>query len=314
MKHYRRMGGIRRWGVFLGWVLLTIPAFAQQPFSYITQPIPIGAQMIAFGDGHSASAYDVTSMFSNPAALSFLRSPTLSINRTRLWESGVITDNIAIPISIAGIHTLAVGATIDHAGYNQPLPENTTVEFQDYGFDLGYAVTLIPTFSVGIQASGRMVELEGVTRTGGWVSFGMFYFPQPGISYGLRFQGIGSGLEYIHDESGTRIVEGVRLPQSVEISAEMQYPAQSHNPMFVFAVSTERLITADATRMKGAIQLTPWRFLFLRMGYVVSDAQRSFRCGLGISFQGLRVEYAVAPGPRAERIDAMTLTYAWESR
>jgi hypothetical protein len=314
MNNHGRMECAKLWGALLVCAVFTLPGFAQEPFAYITQPTPIGAQMIAFGDGHSASAYDVSCMFSNPASLSFLRAPTMTINRTRFWSSGVITDNIAIPISIAKIHTLAVGATIDHAGYNQPLPENAAVEFQDYGFDLGYSVTLIPTLSVGLQASGRMVSQDGIDYTGGWVSVGAYYFPQPGIRYGAHLQGFGSGFEYDHDTSRTRILTGIQLPKCIEISAEMQYPAQSHAPVFVLAVSTERNISDKISRIKGAMEIMPWHFLSARVGYVTSDGQRSLRLGLGVHVEGLRLEYAVAPGPRAQRVDAMTLTYAWERR
>jgi len=91
-----------RW--FAGFLMIAFGGelgMSQSSWEYSILYRPIGARMIAFADASSASAYDVTCMFSNPASLSFLRTSAIVANHTRNWNLGLITDNIAVPFALS---------------------------------------------------------------------------------------------------------------------------------------------------------------------------------------------------------------------
>jgi hypothetical protein len=302
------------WGTSLLAIVLVNECSGQSMYEYSPMYRPIGARMVAFADASSASAYDVTCIFSNPASLSFLRTSSIVVNHTRNWNLGLVTDNVAIPLALSQRHTVAFGVTVDHAGYINPHPDGG-VKFYDYGFDVGYSATILPTLSVGLLGSGRILEVDGVSRAGGWLSFGVFYFPTPGISYGLRLHGPGTGLLYgVDPEYGEYVDDKLKMPKALEIAAEMKYPARAFEPVVVLALATETVLSYGQTFYKGGIEIRPWSFLAFRMGYADLDGIHSFRMGAAMKLGRLRLEYSIAPGPTEQRYDALSLSYAWGGR
>jgi len=175
-----------------------------------------------------------------------------------------------------------VGVTVDHAGYQDPRPDGR-VEFSDYGFDLGYSVTIMPTLSLGFHGSARLVEVDGVSRAGGWSPWGSFYFPAPGISYGLRLHGPGTGLHYwVDPENGEHVEDQQKVPNALELAVEMKFPARAFEPTFVLALATERVLAYKQTFYKGGMEVTPWHFIAFRIGYADYEGIHSFRMGAAL--------------------------------
>jgi hypothetical protein len=72
------------------------------------------------------------------------------------------------------------------------------------------------------------------------------------------------------------------------------------------AVANEKVFRVHGITYKGGIELHPIGFLAFRLAYFVTPDVVYPRFGIGLSFRGLRIDYAISPSLRSDRFHEIT--------
>jgi len=282
-------------------------------YQYTVHPTGFGARQQSFARANAASASDATSMYWNPASLSFVTRNTVSVNHMHDWDARGYTELVAIPMTIAQGHYLGVGVSVSHFGYLGPKPD-PGIQFTDFGLDLGYSVNVMPTLSLGTVFSFRYAKSSQTSLTANWVSLGAFYFPAPDISYGVVFHSAGTQLEYSVFNTGPQLTREPLPRKSVEIGATMRFPTRGKQPIVTMSLSNERSFPDNTYRIMGGIEIAPFDFVAFRIGYGGNPTTVAGHYGIGFNYDRLRLDYAISPSKSETRYDTFTFSYVFGSR
>ena len=297
---------------FGGWQ--EVSAQSELPlFQYTVRPTGFGAREEAFARAYTAEAIDVTSMYWNPAALSFLRTNAVSVSHIHDWEAQGYTEIVATPIVLSQGNTIGIGASVSHFGYVGTKPVGGA-QFSNFGLDLGYSVNVMPTLSIGTVLSLRYSSAAHTSLAAGWVSLGAFYYPSPDFSYGLAIHSAGTEMTYSVFPSGVRLERAPLEQKSVEIGATMRFPTRGTHPIVTMSMSNQRSFPDNTYRVMGGIEVAPFDFLALRIGYGGNPSSVAGHYGMGLSFKRFRLDYAISPSRSEVRYDTATLSYVFGSK
>ncbi len=288
-------------------ILLMILQFAGQAQDVLFRgdPGPGGARGDALGGSLVSDIRDMEGLYNNPASLRAMTSPGLAADHRHDWDRGIFFESLALRMFSTNFNSLGVGARVSDAG---GFGSKRLLEFRQYAADIGYAVDLFPNFSLGVLAGGRTGQASGETKSGYSFSLGVLYSPTPSVSYGIVVRDFGKSLQYAYSaQTGktTVALSGTR-PGSVEMGSTLLFPAQSRLPFLQISVSVERDYIAKELRYKGGVELTPWRFLALRVGYVNAAVAQAMG-GLGLTIGRFRFDYGIMPRTQAPRFDEMSV-------
>jgi hypothetical protein len=283
---------------------------SQTGVSYTPSAIGVGARAAALSEAYTADTYDVTSMYWNPAALSFLQKSFVVMNHFQELDQNAMSENVAIPL-LRSTNALAIGASVSHLGYIKDSPQGTRFRFIEYGFDIAYARVLTRSLSLGVHIG------TGYGRTGtdhlqvASSSFGLVYSPYPWISYGLAYSGVGWKIRYSYDTTSTSLHR--ENPQrSLQIAITMRYPQSLLKPsIFTLSAANERDFRENALRYKGAIEACPVGFLALRFGYQFGPSRAAASYGVGLRFERFQLDYAISPSRQYDRFQQLCLSIAF---
>jgi hypothetical protein len=292
-------------------VVLTLvavfPASSQPTYRFDTRPLGNGARGMAFADAYSADVSDVNSMYSNPATLCFLQTSSISVSHLHDWTFQTFEENIAAPVQISDGIAAALGLNVTTVGYLHPTPLAGDVRFSHYGVDLGYAMRISPTLSMGAVIGVRYGKADNSPLGSMWVSIGAFYSPTPGLSYGAVFRGIGTGLGYAFENNTTTVEHQQRLPRTFELGAALAFPIKTREPWIHIALASEKSFPDNENRIKGGFEILPFSFCALRIGYGVGPKTVAARYGIGIRMSWLQLDYAISPSELEEQFDVFSL-------
>ncbi len=266
------------------------------------RPISMSARAAAMADAATAETFDVSALYWNPGAMSFLQTRSIMVDHFNDWSSGGASVAIAAPIQFPGGDVVALGASLSRVSDRRTTPQPGRPTVQD-GVDLGYAHILAPGLSLGARLGVRYAQ-EGVqsVATGSWMA-GLSYAPSPEISYGI-----------VYGEAGTRIVEAdsqmlarEEMPQRLQVGIIMRYPSSLKHRLMTLAIANEKIFGRVGLNYKAGFELCPLSGAALRIGYVVGPQMSEFRYGAGITLRVLEIDYGIAPagvGPHFQQISA----------
>lgn len=216
-----------------GWLLVNTWVVAQSPIRVGTTAaeflcVGYGPAGVAMGDAYVSLANDLTSVYWNPAGLSFMDQSQVMFT-FQPWLVGINTYFTATGLSLPRIGNFALGLV----GVNYGKMEVTTVEMQqgtgenfdasDYAFSLTYGRRLANWFGFGASAKYVRSSIWHVNASAFAVDLGVlirtpFFSLSGDENNGLR---IGMSLS----NYGTRMTfRGVDLMRSVDIA-----PTQAGN-------------------------------------------------------------------------------------
>ncbi len=265
----------------------------------IIVPAIRGARNTAMGDALISESGDISTVYLNPASLTFLRENSLFINHGQLNNSLGMTENFAVPLVKLNTFALSVGLESYNLGYigkNSAFPGQNIFEF---GYNITAATNAIaPTFSIGTTIGFRYGKTNYSKTWAASYSLGINYSPSADINYGLALSGFGNDIKY--SQVDTVLSAERRNPgKSLVVGASMKYPSASslRRTVFVLALANEKIFGKSGLLYKAGIELIPWQFLSLRLGYVLGPNVSEPRFGMGINYRALFLEYAFSGGP-----------------
>ncbi len=276
-----------------------------QNIVYRGDPQPIGARGTALGRSLVSDIRDIEGLYDNPASLTALEFPGLSADHRHDWDQGVFFEALALRAFSTDLHSLGVGVRMTHAG---TFGAKRQLEFKQYAADVGYAVSVLSDLSLGIMAGGRMGMASGESVSGYSVSFGLLYSPTPSIRYGLVVHDLGKCLEFTFDPLTQKTTVGLAtfLPASIEMGSTLLFPTRGRAPYLQLSIAVERDYILKELRYRGGMELTLWRFLAARVGYVNATYTQA-TAGLGLTLGNFRFDYAIMPRPQAPRYDEFSV-------
>ncbi|MEW6193636.1 MAG: hypothetical protein AB1521_00590 [Bacteroidota bacterium] len=269
-------------------------SFAQE----INVPMLRGARNSAMGDALISEAGDVSTSYLNPASLVFVKERSLFINHGQLKNNLGMTENFAITLLRTNPVVLSVGLESYHLGYlrkNSAFPAQRIFEF---GYTLTAATNAIAqTFGIGATIGFQYGKTDFAKEWTAFYSVGINYSPSADINYGLSLTGLGEDIRYEQVDSNLSPVK-FQPRKSLVVGASMKYPSSSslRRTIFVLALANEKIFGKSGLLYKTGIEVIPWQFLHLRLGYVFGPDANDPRFGFGVNLNPLVVEYVYFAG------------------
>lgn len=263
-------------------------AYSQSVFH--SPPISFGTQAAALGNAYAAHVQDVSSMYWNPAAISFLEKRTVVVNAVMDSQTDVFHHMVAAPLWHSDDHFLAAGIVGSHFGRQWYRPY-----FSNYGVDIGYCAKLTPFLSVGTLVNLRYGQIIGSSLWAGSGTLGLLYYPSRGITYGIRLGGLGPGIVYRQEGKRKTLSYDSQLPKGLTLGSTFRFPTTtSYSTVTLSFDCGLDLRSRDLTNGFG-FELSPWKALTLRVGLARENTITMFRYGAGIQAGFLQVDYAYVP-------------------
>jgi len=251
-----------------------------------------GARAVAMADAHVAEATDINNMYWNPAALAFLRRSSMIMNYTGSPGDGGSSFLFAAPLSTGQDQAVGLGLSYEevHArGANSP-----PASLKQYGIDLASAVNVAYSLSLGVRVSVLFAHNDEFQSVLGSTSFGLMYSPTPAISYAVAYNGLSLGASYSADSS-RGLLSAEQFPRNFEIGLAFHYPSAREDRVVTVTLANQKYVGREGVVYKGGLEVSPWRVLSLRVGYLLGPQGSEPRCGIGIQSPWLVLQYAIAP-------------------
>lgn len=292
--------------VLLCLVLLLVKSGTKaQDILYRGDPEPAGARGAGLGGALVSDIRDIEGLYNNPASLRALKFPGLSADHRHDWDQGIFFESLALRLFSGNSQSLGVGVRMTDAGN---IGSKRLLGFTQYAADVGYAVDIFSNFSFGVLAGARLGKASGETKSGYSFSFGILYAPTEAVRYGIVVRDVGKSLDYTYSGLTGKTTLGTAKmgPATVEMGSTLLFPSRGRAPFLQLSISVERDYVVKELRYKGGIELTPWRFLAARIGYVNATAVQATG-GLGLSIGNFRIDYAIMPRPQTSRYDEFSV-------
>ncbi len=204
--------------------------------------IGVGARAASMGEAYTAAADDVTSLYWNPAGLSFLQDRQ-AIFMHDIWGEQVYLDYLAYAQTIGNDDALGASATyfwmspVDVNDDSGKLTGQTWSVYDICG-TLGYSRKLGDKFSLGITAKYIQDQLGTFQSIGFAGDFGLLckIISDPDVRIGAVIQNIGTPIQFISASSVLPLVGKVGAysliyrdaDNAVGIAADMVVPNDNY--------------------------------------------------------------------------------------
>ena len=276
----------------------------------------ISARAAALGDSYVSDAHDVSVMYWNPAGLSFLQRQSVVVNYAleEIEPNGdVMTENLAVPLPQIGVVNGGIGITVHHIGKLDDASPIAGSDFMVLGADVGLAATVARGFSLGGTFTARNGRLKSLSAWAFNSTVGAYYEPDPGISYGIAFQGAGDAIVFPYEAVSRPTSVGTVTPlHSLQIGLTMRYPWQpEQEPYLILTLANQKIFNESKLIYKGGIEWYAAGILALRIGYWIGPQTVAGKYGAGIRLSRLQVDYAISPSKFEPRFHQLSVAVTY---
>ena len=290
--------------------VVMVPTFMVQGYSQSqplnTQPFGIGARATALGGAYISEGWDVSSMYWNPAALSFIHHRAISAT-VLVRESRSLQHFVALPIQISQDQIVAIGTVGSFTGQPWMQPY-----FTYYGTDIGLAQKLATTVSIGALVNVRYSSLSSTSLWAAAGSLGFFYSPTPAVSYGIVYNGLGWGINYNMTGSRRYLSYEKSLQRTLQVGATLRIPGNSlRRPDVSIAMASESFLGQNEFAYKAGIEILVVEFLTARIGIHREPDGIQTKGGFGIFTKFFQLDYAMSPSGTSGRFHEVSLAIPW---
>lgn len=267
---------------------------------------PVGGRAIGMGDAFTGLANDVTSIYWNPAGLSNLSTREFAAS----YVDGVLDVSHTF-LGYAqetkwgylggGISLLRAGdATINNS-------DGTTMDVtagQEYVITLAYAgKEILPGVSLGGNLkliSSKLAEKESANSF--CTDWGAFYQPKvKDLTLGFSLLNLGGKMKYKD--------EGDPLPLTVRLGAAYRYEIKPEHGLIL---ATDLVKPNDnGVRLNLGAEYSYQGYLCGRLGYKTGYDSEGLACGIGVIYQGYRLDYTYSPVEDLESGHRLSLIYGF---
>jgi hypothetical protein len=271
-----------------------------------------GGRSSALGNSSVADYTELSSIYINPAVLSRVESlKRIEFNSNQNWNSNLMLQNFTAPFLANNGHRITLQTGILHKGWgsSEPIASGLTSSpsFMMYRFDLAYAYSFTPTFSMGFLNSTSIAQKAQENYTTNVLSFGLLYAPSKSISYGVAFRGLGRNVGYEITENGETELITLNKTESLEVGATLTYPIDTDRTYFSLSLANERRFVDSGNWYKfgfelklGVIPKLPK--LHVRNGMIMQPEFNVYAptFGLGMDFEKSSVSFSISPGTQLD--------------
>jgi hypothetical protein len=150
---------------------------------------------------------------------------------------------VAVPLPRVGDWAFGLGVTLHQVASLDSQSPLKGLRYSQVGFDVAAARVIIPAFSVGADIRARYAKNNYSSLWAFCGSIGIFYAPQPGVTYGFMFQGLVSFINYPYYQT-TDIFDLTRsnLPRTYQAGMSMRYPENPADPQIVTICFTNQKV------------------------------------------------------------------------
>jgi hypothetical protein len=274
----------------------------------------IGARAAGLGDAYASEAYDASTIYWNPAALPYVFYTQIvgSFASEKLPTNDLVyTENVAVPLPRVGDWAFGLGGTLHQLGSLDDQSPLKGLRYSQVGFDVAAARVIIPAFSVGADIRARYAKNNYSSLWAFSGSIGVFYAPQPGVTYGFMYQGIGSAIDYPYYRT-TDVFDLTRgnVPRTYQAGMSMRYPENPADPQIVtICFTNQKVIGVGGLEYKMGVEVFPFPFLALRGGYWTGPFTGAAKLGVGIHLGGLQIDYAYAGSKEEPKFHQFTIAF-----
>lgn len=249
-----------------------------------------GARNIAMGDVGAAASNDLSALFYNPSRLvSFEHNEAMFMHNE--WIQDVRSEVGGIKWNMFSL-PWAVGfnvTTVDDIEVRERPGEPITTFNANYFFgSLSSGFNVVDDLDFGLTFKYLYESLLSDESTGYGFDFGLTYKTSiKGLTASTVVRNIGSMSELR--------VEKTKLPTEFRLGGAYDFAVGSSNLDFVLAGEFQKYLDTDDIHIIGGTEIMYNQTFALRLGYQSGYESRGFTGGLGISWGGLRLDYAYMP-------------------
>jgi hypothetical protein len=279
----------------------------------------IGARAAALGDAYASEAYDASTIYWNPAGLPyvFYTQVVASFASEKLPTNDILTtENVAVPLPRFGDWTFGLGGTLHQIGSLDSQSPLKGLKYSQVGFDVAVARVIIPALSVGGAIRARYAKNNYSSLWAASGSLGVFYAPQPGVTYGFIYQGMGSGINYPYYET-TDVFDLRRgnIPRTFQAGLSMRYPqSPTEQQVVTICFTNQKIIGVSGLEYKMGVEVFPFPFLALRGGYWTGPVSSAAKIGGGIRLGSFQFDYAYAGSSQEPKFHQFTIAFTLPTR
>ncbi|HEY6953254.1 MAG TPA: hypothetical protein VI758_12680, partial [Bacteroidota bacterium] len=272
-----------------------------------------GARACGLADAYATEYDDVSGMYWNPATLAFLQNSSLMTDFFHESNGQVSHEAIAYPLTLGQNNNVGVGLSSDQFSLTDSVGNN--VNGREYGMDLGSAVALTSTLSIGTQIHVIYGQVSSSTIWVTSAAFGLLYAPSTDIGYALVYNGVGAGILYGQNSQGSPIpsVGKVPVPSTLHLGVTMRFPSASVDRILMISLANEKVFNQRGINYKGAVEVEATSFLELRAGCIITPLRSGLRYGLGLHVGPVQLDYAYSPPAIAPEFHELTLSLGFDT-
>lgn len=301
-----RLAYVALWIIPLNTTLISILNAQYYAARYDQQPFGSSARAVALAYAYVGEVHDPSVMYSNPAALGFLRYTSLVIDHSDEWTNRIMNDRLTLPLFISDRLALGFGVGLSHVGYARESPMN--LEAVLYSAEIGSALIILPGLSVGMRTHFVYGWSEQSTTLALNGAVGIMYVPYPEVSYGITYSGIGNGPIFYNVRHET-ILDKVPLTRKLQVGASMRFPSPPRPTVLAMTLANEKIFGLGGMSYMGGLEFFPLQFLGLRIGYVLHPNQSAAVYGMGIHIEPIQIDYAIVPSRLTNRMHQVTISH-----
>ncbi len=289
-------------------IILTNHLVSQSSADFSGLPVNGSARTAALAAASVGEAYDVTSMYWNPAALSFLRQSSVTGSSILDRRSQSFENSLSLPPLYKDTYqVIAAGIACSFYGekWSQPY-------FAYNGIDLGYSIKVHRSFSIGILMN---VRYGNTSRSGLWALSGIiggFYSPSSGSSYGIVVDGLGDNILYTNDGNEAIIKYQRNAGQSIRIGSSFRFPSIYRMPYITITLESQKLLANSRIIYRGGFEIYPFHNVSMRFGILSKSLATVGTFGVGINLNQFHIDYAFSPDPDVHRFHLISISYLLE--
>ena len=283
-------------------LFLLVPALGWASTGAAFLKIPVGPRVCATGEAAAAYIDDASALYYNPAGLAHVRVFDVLLAHNA-WLLGMNHEYVAVASGIEGLG--ALGLAFDYWGSGGIQGVNIRGETipgyvfsaADWSLNLGYARSFAD-LSFGLGAKFIHQQHESLS-TSAWAfdAGAMYKTPLEGLQAGLAVVNIGTKPKLYQ--------ESYSLPLQARLGWRYDYSIVGVTQDFILSETEKPGIAVGA-------ECRPVQVLALRVGYRTGsdyDGFSGLRAGLGVSWQGIGVDYAFAPYGKLGASHRISISY-----
>ncbi len=248
----------------------------------------VGAKSIAMGEAYTGISHDASSLYYNPAAISFIQQSEISLMHKE-WISGTSVEYIG---AISHTENFSFGFSVNSTNISdieirtQPGPLTGTFGSHNLAISGAVSVPISSSFSFGITGKFLLEKIYVDDANGYAFDFGGFYQLNKNFSFGAAIANIGT-MNSLRSEKTI-------LPTTLRFGASYN-DVITDNINFLVSTDILKILEDKSAHFHFGSEFLYDNLLAARFGYQVGYEAKKFSTGIGILYSFLRFDYAYVP-------------------